>query len=167
MKAQSGLNVTISSPESVAPQMDALTTTSSSSRPQLNNGDLQELALYQSSSAGGHDSGTQSKPIELCDDASSKLESQAQGDFLMEDLPEPENLIISNTNPNSSEETQVTLSDATFESQPLNVLPEEHEVQVQHRKQAYKAVRDFNGAWAEDHGLVSSGGYHGEEEVEL
>ena len=167
VKARSGLHVSISYLDSVASPTNSQTTTSLGSKIKPTNENLQEPILCRSFSAGEHDAGNQAKAIELSDDASSRGDSQSQGDFLMKDLPEPEYLDIPKIAPQSSEETQVTLSDATFESQLLHVSPEEHEMQVRHRKHAYKAARDLNGAWAEDHGLLSSGADHGDEELEL
>ena len=166
-KAQSELNASISSPEPVAPLLGALTTNSSSSPPLINDGDLQELASYWSFSMGELGPSTRAKRVELSDDASPKVDSQIQDVSLMDDLPEPDNTVVSNVDLHPREETQITLPDAAFESQLFNVTPQEHEVRLQYRKQAYIAARDLNGTWAEDHSLLSSGADHGEEEMEL
>ena len=132
----------------------------------LDDGDLQTLALHRSFSAREQILGTQAKPIELPDGVSSQSNSQSQGNFLLEDLPEPEN-IKADTNEHSVPETQISLSDSAFESQLSNLSPQKQEAQIHYRKHAYKAARYCNGAWAEDHGLMSSGANHGNEEVEL
>ena len=65
-------------------------------------------------------------------------------------------------------ESQVTVSDATFESQSLHdSRPNIKTMRLEQRKEAYKAAREPSGIWGIDHWLISSSGHHGEEEVEL
>ena len=128
----------------------------------------QRTPFQQAAFTGWSLAGTQAEPIELSDDMSSEYDSQAQGNFLLEDLPEPEEkLVNSDSNSQPAPETQLTLSDAAFESQLSIMSPKSRVAQIQHRKQAYKSARDPNGAWAAEHSLVSSGADHGDEEVEL
>ena len=67
-------------------------------------------------------------------------------------------------------DTQVTLSDSAFESQEQGQEQRQgyrdaKRTRVEHRKLAYKAAREPGGTTWE--GLISSGGGHGTEEVEL
>lgn len=116
--------------------------------------------------------GTQMEPIELPDVTPPSSGDEA-GDFLLDEIPEP----ISASEPAqaspSGPETQISISDAAFESacetqSPLRTLPEEARLdRVQRRKRAYKAAKDINGCWETDHALISSFDGHGEEEIEL
>lgn len=111
--------------------------------------------------------GTQAEPIELSDgDRSSQC--NGAGDFLLEEMPEPDDIPNSLNRNLLDPETQVTLSDAAFESQSSHTSnPNINTMRLQKRKEAYKAVRESSGIWETDHGLISSNAHHGEEEVEL
>ena len=107
--------------------------------------------------------GTQATPIELSDSDPSSQGNEA-GDFLLEEMPEPKELPNALTESQLGAETQVTLSDADFESQSLHASDA---VRLQQRKEAYRAAKEPGGIWGIDHGLISSHAHHGEEEVEL
>ena len=114
--------------------------------------------------------GMQAKPIELSDylssgtddDENDKAEDFPPGQLLIQGLPESGNLT------QSGQETQLSLSTSAFESQGSN-----HPIvggdtgKIQHRKEAYKAVRELSGDWEVEHSLVSSRTSHYEEEIEL
>ena len=110
--------------------------------------------------------GTQAEPIELSDDDTSNQDDKA-GDFLLEEMPEPD--YMPNINESQSDsETQVTLSDVNFESQASHVSnPDLTAIRLRRRKEAYKAAKEPVGTWGLDHGLLSSNAYHWEEEIEL
>lgn len=111
--------------------------------------------------------GTQAEPIELSDDERLSSDNEA-GNFLFERLAEPEHLQKTSDGSQSGDpDTQLSLSDAAFESQLSHITnPDAKAVRMQHRKEAYKAARGLGGRWELDHGLVSSG-HLGEEEPEL
>ncbi len=111
--------------------------------------------------------GTQTEPIELSDASPSSSDDDAGG-FLLGEMLEPNS--ISHTTPasQSGPETQLSISDAAFESQsPHHPQGTTGADRVQRRKEAYKAAKDSSGIWETDHGLVSSFDGHGEEELEL
>ena len=111
--------------------------------------------------------GTQAEPIELSDGDPSSQCNEA-GDFLLEEMPEPDEMPNALNESLLDPETQVTLSDAAFESQSSHTSnPDIKAMRLQQRKEAYKAAREPNGIWKVDHGLISSNAHHGEEEVEL
>ena len=110
---------------------------------------------------------TQAEPIELSD---GDLCSQGNedGDFLLDELPEPDHVPVASRESQSGSETQVTISDTVFESQsPHNSNPDSSAVRLQQRKEAYQAAKESTGIWGLDHGLISSSAHHGNEEVEL
>ncbi len=111
--------------------------------------------------------GTQAEPIELSD---SDLSSQGDeaGEFLLDEMPEPDDIENPLSESQLDSETQVTLSDAAFESQSSHDSnPDTKAMRLRHRKKAYKAAKYPSGIWEIDHGLISSSAHHGEEEVEL
>lgn len=111
--------------------------------------------------------GTQAEPIELSDGDPSSQGNEA-GDFLLEEMPEPDDMQNTLNESQLDLETQVTLSDAAFESQSSHKSnPDSKAMRLRKRKEAYKAAKGPSGIWESDHGLISSGAHHGEEEVEL
>ena len=111
--------------------------------------------------------GTQAEPIELSDGHPSSQGNEA-GDFLLEEMPEPDGIQNTLNESQIDLETQVTLSDAAFESQSSHKSnPDTKAMRLRQRKEAYKAAKGPSGIWESDHGLISSGAHHGEEEVEL
>ena len=111
--------------------------------------------------------GTQAEPIELSDDETSNQDDKA-GDFLLEEMPEPDYMPNALNESQSDSETQVTLSDVNFESQASHVSNLDlTAIRLRRRKEAYKAAKDPAGTWGIDHGLLSSNAYHWEEEIEL
>lgn len=111
--------------------------------------------------------GTQAEPIELSDGDPSSQCNEA-GEFLLEQMPEPDEMPNALNESLFDPETQVTLSDAAFESQSSHTSNLDIKaMRLQQRKEAYKAAREPNGVWEMDHGLISSNAHHGEEEVEL
>lgn len=111
--------------------------------------------------------GTQAEPIELSDSDPSSQGNEA-GDFLLEEMPEPEDIPNALDESLLDPETQVTLSDAAFESQSSHTSNQDIKaMKLQKRKEAYKAAKDPSGIWEIDHGLISANAHHGEEEIEL
>ena len=109
--------------------------------------------------------GTQAEPIELSD---GDPQGNQDGDFLLDELPEPDDVPGANCESQLGFETQVTISDTVFESQSSrNSNPDSRAVRLQHRKEAYKAAKESSGIWGVDYGLISSSAHHGNEEVEL
>ena len=109
--------------------------------------------------------GTQAAPIELSDSGPSSQRNDA-GAFLLEEIPEPEDISNALCESPLDRGTQVTLSDTAFESQSSQRSnPDVKAVRLQHRKGAYTAAN--SGSWGLDNGLISSMAHHGEEEVEL
>lgn len=109
----------------------------------------------------------EAESIELSNASSSNSDDDA-GDFLLGEVPEPNS--ISSTTPasQSGPETQLSISDAAFESQsPHYSRGITGADRVQRRKEAYKAAKNLSGVWETDHALVSSFDGHGEEELEL
>ena len=111
--------------------------------------------------------GTQADPIELSDRDSSSQGNEAC-DFLLEEMPEPDDIPNALNESLLDPETQITLSDAAFESQSSHTSNSDIKaMRLQKRKEAYKAAKDPSGIWETDHGLISSNAHHGEEELEL
>ena len=109
--------------------------------------------------------GTQAEPIELSD---GDPQGNQDGDFLLDELPEPDEVPGASCESQLDSETQVTISDTAFESQsPRTSNPDSRAVRLQQRKEAYKAAKESSGIWGVDHGLISSSAHHGNEEVEL
>lgn len=101
-------------------------------------------------------------------DASPSISDDDAGDSFVGEIAEPNS--TSNTAPASQprSETQLSISDAAFESQSPH-RPQEipRADRVQYRKEAYKSAKNLSAVWETDHGLVSSFDGHGEEELEL
>lgn len=110
--------------------------------------------------------GTQKEPTDVSDDDPSSQGNEA-GDFLLEEMPMPDDMSTALNESQLDSETQVTLSDATFESQSLHANPDINAVRLQRRKEAYKAAKEPSVLWGVDQGLISTITHHGEEEVEL
>ena len=111
--------------------------------------------------------GTQAEPIELSD-GDPPSQGNQDGDFLLDELPEPDDVPGASCESQLVSETQVTISDTVFESQsPRNSNPDSRAVRLQQRKEAYKAAKESSGSWGVDHGLISSSAHHGNEEIEL
>ena len=111
--------------------------------------------------------GTQAEPIELSDSDPSSQGNEA-GEFLLDEMPEPDDIQNALSESQLDPETQVTLSDAAFESQSSHDLnPDTKAMRLRQRKKAYKTAKHPSGIWEIDHGLISSSAHHGEEEVEL
>ena len=111
--------------------------------------------------------GTQTEPIELSD-GDGPSQGNHDGDFLLDELPEPDDVPGRSFESQLGSETQVTISDTDFESQsPRNSNPDSRAVRLQQRKEAYIAAKEPSGIWGVDHGLISSSAHHGNEEVEL
>lgn len=88
------------------------------------------------------------------------------GELLLDEMREPANYPAYHSE--SGSETQISLSDAAFESQsPHRPTAGEGVDKVKRRKEAYRAAKELGGTWERDHGLVSSFEGHREEEVEL
>lgn len=114
--------------------------------------------------------GTQDAPIELSDASlpGSDCDDHKAGEFLLEEMPEPESMSNPALGSQPGPETQLSLSDTAFESQsPRHHGKHAHGTSIQDRKHAYKAARSFSGSWDKDYGLMTSFGSHGEEEIEL
>ena len=109
----------------------------------------------------------QTAPIEpLNCDASSQ--GNEAGDFLLEEMPEPDDIPSALIESQSGSETQITLSDAAFESQSLRGSDRNIEaMRLQRRKEAYKAANEFQSTWEIYHELISSNAHHGKKELEL
>ena len=114
--------------------------------------------------AGVHP-GTQVGPIEVSDDDPL---SQGNGacDFLLEEIPEPDDMTTTLDESQLGSETQVTVSDTAFECQSQS-SQDTKAVRLQQRREAYRAAKRPNGSWGNCHGLISSSHHHGEEEAEL
>ena len=115
--------------------------------------------------------GVQAKPIELSDSSSSCADNdendKGEG-FLLDELPNQEGFLDSDSLIEWGQETQLSLSTSAFESQGSNgQSPETNTKKIQHRKEAYTAARELSGAWEVEHGLVSLRASHNEEEIEL
>ena len=110
--------------------------------------------------------GTQAQPIELSDGDPSSQGNEAGG-FLLEDMPEPDDTENPFEESQPDSETQVTLSDAAFESQMSHTSNPDKKKILQQRKEAYKAAKKPSGFWEVDYGLISSDAHHAEEEIEL
>lgn len=111
--------------------------------------------------------GTQNEPIELSDADSSDSSSEAE-EFLPGEMPKPYSIPKTAPGSQSAPDTQVSLSDGAFESQPPHHSTEETKAAtIQNRKEAYKAARELGGTWEIDHALITSHNGHGEEELEL
>lgn len=111
--------------------------------------------------------GTHAELIELSDGEPSSQGNDA-GNFLLQALPEPAGVSNSPNESQSDVDTQVTLSDAAFESQSWhNWNPDIKAMRLKQRQEAYKAAKEPSGGWEVDRGLISSKAHHGEEEVEL
>lgn len=111
--------------------------------------------------------GTQAAPIELSDGDPFSQGNEA-GEILLEDMPEPTYPQNTLSASQVDLETQVTLSDAAFESQSShNSDPDIKAMILQKRKEAYKAAKEPSGIWETDYRLISLDAHHGEEEVEL
>ena len=111
--------------------------------------------------------GTQAKPIELSD-GDPPSQGNVAGDFLLDDMPEPDDVPGPHYESQLGSDTQITISDTAFESQsPRSSIPDSKAVRLQQRKEAYKAAKEPSGIWGNVHGLLSSTAHHGDEEVEL
>ena len=114
--------------------------------------------------------GTQAEIIELSDGYTFSLGDEEDDDvepgaFLLDQLPEPESVPMTHSCSQTGPDTQVSLSDTAFESQGSHFLADETATaRIQHRKEAYKAVKELSGIWEVEHALVSS---RDEEELEL
>lgn len=118
--------------------------------------------------------GTKMEPIELPDATPpSSDDDDDDGNFLSDEIPEPNSASQPAQASPSGPETQISISDAAFESafesqSPLRTPTGKAKLdKVQRRKTAYKAAKDINGFWEDDHALISSFDGHGEEEIEL
>ena len=111
--------------------------------------------------------GARIAPIELLDcDASSQ--GNEAGDFLLEEIPEPDDTLDALLESQLGSETQLTLSDAAFESQsPRGSDRNIEATRLQRRKEAYKAAKEPQGTLEVYDGLISSNAHHGKEELEL
>ena len=109
--------------------------------------------------------GTQVEPVEVSDGDPS---SQGNGacDFLLEEIPEPDDMTTTLDGSQLGSETQVTISDTAFECQSQS-SQDTKAVRLQQRREAYRAAKRPNGSWGIRHGLISSNHHHGEEEAEL
>lgn len=115
--------------------------------------------IFETSTLKRNPSSTQAEPIELSDeddDATCPGSEGCNSGNLPEEFPNPK------TESQHSTGTQLTLSDAAFDSQGS-----ENKTKVLRRKEAYKAAKGLSGVWRVNHGLVSSGADHGEEEIEF
>ena len=116
--------------------------------------------------------GTQAKPIVLSDGGDSSTDDEddddGAGGFLLDQMPEPDSIPDTNRATQSGPETQLSLSDAAFESQESHrAAAETAKTMVPHRKDAYNAAKELSGRWEVEHGLISSRAGHSEEELEL
>ena len=112
--------------------------------------------------------GTRADPIELSEGDPCSQDNQA-GDFLLAQMPDPDDILTAFDESQVGPETQVTLSDAAFlgSQSSHNSNPDIKAMKLQQRKEAYKAAKEPSGIWELDHGLISSSAHHGEEELEL
>ncbi|KAK3168363.1 hypothetical protein OEA41_004810 [Lepraria neglecta] len=116
--------------------------------------------------------GTQAKPIVLSDGGDSSTNDEDDYDgargFLLDQMPEPDSIPDTNHATQSGPETQLSLSDAAFESQESHcAAAETAKTRAPHRKDAYDAAKELSGRWEVEHGLISSRAGHSEEELEL
>lgn len=120
------------------------------------------------SNANNQPSGTQSRPLELSSDSDSDETTDAATDDERIPIKTHRKNITGFDGAQEERDTQLTLSDSAFESQEQGQEQADGSAgatRVQHRKAAYEAVRERNGArWD---GLVSSSNGHGKEELEL
>ena len=108
--------------------------------------------------------------IEPCDKDDSASEAiGTDANVLLQERPELGLLpSTANTSSQSGMETQTLLSNAWCVSQaPWPVAAEERATRLCHRKDAYMAVKNLGGSWRLSNRLISSGGDHGDEELEL
>ena len=124
-------------------------------------------SLCQSARVGNCANRSRRQVFELSDDAWVDFDSEAEGDFLLQEIPTPEDETTAELKDEAKQDTQLTLSDSYFESQLLDSRSEERGAKVQSRKQAYKATQHNINTWELEYIIVSSGADHGEIEVEL
>lgn len=113
-------------------------------------------------------SGTQLRPLELSSDSDSDETTDAATDDERTPTKTDQKSIVGFDGAQEEHDTQLTLSDSAFESQEQGQGQANRSInstRVQHRKAAYEAVRERDGAHWD--GLVSSGDGHGEKELEL
>ena len=90
------------------------------------------------------------------------------GEFLLSEMARSPNAGLMAQSTQSSPESQVTISNAAFDSQsPTRIDHGNESAQVQRRKKAYTAAKGLDGTWEHDHSLVASIDGHCEEELEL
>ena len=115
--------------------------------------------------------GMHAKPIELSDSISSCTDDDENDKaecFLLDELPNQENFLESDSLSQSARETQLSLSTAAFESQSSSgPSAGTNTNKTRHRKESYTAARELSGAWEVEHSLVSLRASHDEEEIEL
>lgn len=110
---------------------------------------------------------TQAEPIQVSD-MDPPLSDEEAGRFLLDEMPEPTSVFHTAQCGQAGSETQISLSDAAFQSQsPQKPNAEEAPGKVQCRKEAYVAAKGLSGSWEKDYGLVSSFDGQREEELEL
>lgn len=112
--------------------------------------------------------GTQARPLELSSDSDSDETTDAATDDERTLRKTHRRNITGFDGAQEEQDTQLTLSDSAFESQEQGQGQANGSVgstQAQHRKAAYVAVRERNGAYWD--GLISSGDGHGKEDLEL
>ena len=163
LRAQRELKSLIGKPETIAHMINSQPETRHPHQSQISDDDSQGLVLTGSVSACELGPDSQVKPNEIPEDVSFGIGSPAQDGALIESVPEPENIVTSIKGLSSLQESQITVSDATFESQGLASTPHEHEVRIWSRKQAYIAAKGLHSAWGEEYSLISSSADHGEE----
>ena len=94
--------------------------------------------------------GTQAKPIEVSDEISSSAEGSdtnddGEGDFLLNEMPGPNDLEQSSESGHSGLDTQISLSDREFESQSSRHAADRKKITtLQRRQAAYTAVKAQN-----------------------
>jgi len=112
--------------------------------------------------------GTQTRPLELSSDCDSDETTDAATDDERTPSKTQGKNITGFDGAQEEQDTQFTLSDSAFQSQEQGqgqANGSASPTRVQHRKAAYEAVKERDGArW---NGLISSGGGHGKEELEL
>ena len=109
----------------------------------------------------------QTEPPPLLDGGSTSSDDVA-GEFLLRETSQPNTALDVGQCSQSSLETQMSLSDAAFESQSQPRLTEEKGADKSwHRREAYEAVKESGRRWELGHILVSTSDSNWEEELEL
>ena len=115
--------------------------------------------------------GIQADPIavsDACSICTDDIEDGGNGSLFLEEVPEVEDFLDSDNTSSGGQDTQLSLSTTAFESQGSHSSAGRTDrANVQYRKEAYKAAREFGDSWKVERNLVSCLPSHCEEETEL